>query len=249
MTRTACFAILVIFCSGSGAFGDNTLTLLNEAQSMVMGGVYTSPYTLSINGTPTLAICDDFLTDISNGFTWNAVATSESSLVASDTLSDALPSADVRFDTTPSTNPTALQQGSDYSVAAYLAEELFAVYQTDETAAGEISYAIWDLFDPGLLNSDNTGFGTLLESERMAALQYLAVARLATTPFSANEYVTVYTASPNSHISQEFLTVSMAEPPSSAILGLYVLSFGVLSLIFRRRIVKSTGPAASSRIG
>src|SRR6266481_5274888 len=72
-----------------------------------LAGVYSSPYTALIDGTPTLIICDDFQTDVSIGDTWTATKTNVASLV------NGL-STDVKFDT----GNTATQQ-HDYAAAAW----------------------------------------------------------------------------------------------------------------------------------
>src|ERR1035438_10716303 len=64
--------VLAVACLVSVAWATDTLTVQNPGAGSVMGGVYTSPYGISVNGTPTLLICDDFETDISLGLSWQA---------------------------------------------------------------------------------------------------------------------------------------------------------------------------------
>ena len=64
-------------CLGASAFAEDHLALQNVGAGFGMGGVFTSPYGISIDGSaPVLMICDDFSTEISLGQTWNAVETS-----------------------------------------------------------------------------------------------------------------------------------------------------------------------------
>src|ERR1700743_3518898 len=55
-------AVLVLTCA-IGASANVHLTFSSVNAGYVMGGVYTSPYKILVDGTPTLLICDDFLTD------------------------------------------------------------------------------------------------------------------------------------------------------------------------------------------
>ena len=48
--------MLVVACLVSVAWADDTLVLQNTGAGAAMGGVYTSPYGITVNGTPTLLI-------------------------------------------------------------------------------------------------------------------------------------------------------------------------------------------------
>ena len=104
---------LLVACLVSGARADN-LTLLDAGANAAMGGVYTSPYTVSVNGTPTLLICDDFTTDVSLGQNWTASATTLTT-VNSSTI------AGLKF----SGRPNAAAQ--NYVTAAVLAAQLMSL--------------------------------------------------------------------------------------------------------------------------
>jgi hypothetical protein len=234
-----------LLCVAASAFADN-LTLDNASAYYVMGGVYTSPYTITDNTTnqTTLMICDDFLTNISLGYSWNASITSLTALSG-----ESSPSTQVKFD-----NDNAAQQMWDYATAAYLANELMALSSFGNETAGEFSYAIWGIFDTQLLNSAyQAGLaagaeGKLNSTQLTAADNYLSQARAATigvyngtTSLSSLPYatdVTIYTSSPKTGTgsSQEFLKVTMAEPPSPALLGLDLLAVLGVILIARRRL-------------
>jgi hypothetical protein len=204
-----------------------------------MGGVYTSPYGISVNGTTVPLICDDFTTDISFGETWSAIPTTFSAIQSGDNPSG-----------TPKFTPADIQ---NYATVAVLAAELMALPDTSSYTEqlGEISYALWDVFDPGLLSSVNNPYGSITSGELSAAQGYLAGAQTlvqgATTAgvvtlskISINgspiQDMTIYTPDPKT-AAQEFVTVTMAEPPSLAVLAFYIL-FGAGSLLFfgRRRI-------------
>lgn len=106
-----------------------------------LGGFYTSPYQVSINGsaTSTPVICDDFSTEVSIGLTWNASETNLQTLATATA-----PLTTLKFD-----QSSLSLQLTNYEVAAYLAKELIT-YQPNsftDLAAEELSDAIWQVFD------------------------------------------------------------------------------------------------------
>ena len=229
--------VLLLVCMASAAWADQ-LTIVNAGANYVMGGVYTSPYGISIagvnGGAPVMLICDDFTTDISLGQTWTATETSFAQLQAG---------------TNPSGTPKfvpgilTLPQLQNYATAAVLSAQLMALPNLATETAGEISYALWGIFDAPLLNSTVNPFGTITTVELAAAQGYLAAARVlvanATTGNVVNlnqiqigdhsiSGMTIYTPSPLSS-SQEFLRVSMPEPSFPAVLAVDLL--GILGLI------------------
>lgn len=238
-------AVLAMGCLVPGAWCQAvSMTLDNAGYGNVMGGVYTSPYGISINNGPaTSLICDDFTTDISIGQSWTAVGTTLTTLTAADV-------ANLKFG-----NVANAAEG--YGVAAVLSAELLALPNqsgTNAITAGELSYAIWDVFDTGLLNSVNTGWGTLTSAELSAAQADLSAAETLVAAATTNGTVnlgaidvgglsiaslTIYTPNPLS-ASQEFLTVTMApasmpEPSYPAVLGIDLMAVVGLILFFRRR--------------
>jgi|HubBroStandDraft_4_1064222.scaffolds.fasta_scaffold112716_2 hypothetical protein len=238
---------LLAYC-GQGAFAQVSMTLTGVNEGYVMGGVYTSPYSITANGTPMLLICDDFTFDIpSIPYAWTAGTTSFASLDGETTASTS-----VRFD---QSSPT--QQVADYATAAVLAAELMALPSYYSEAAGEYSYAIWGVFDPTLLTSNPaSGVGSLTPGELSAAQGDLAAAKalvagatnasgvvnLSSISIDGNplEGLTIYTPLvPPGPNSQEFLSVSVAEPPSPALLGADLLALAGLILIARRRLASS----------
>jgi hypothetical protein len=230
--------IVLLGCFAASAYAQTVNMQLETAGAgYVMGntGVYTSPYGVSINGgTPTLVICDDFTTDITIGQTWTATETTLAALQAGTE-----PAGTPKFDPTP--NPEV----TNYAVAAVLAEELVTANPASETA-GELSYAIWGIFDTTLLNSTANQYGTLTTTELSAAQQDLANAQAVVASVTTNGVInlnmlpslTIYTPSaPNGlNSSQEFLQVSMAEPSYPAILAVDLLAVVGLIVVLRRRI-------------
>jgi len=262
-------AVLAVCTSGTFA-QDVSMTLTSVTGDGIMGGVYTSPYSITVGTTPMLLICDDFTYNIPTiPYSWTAQTTSLTSLQGETT-----PSTSVKFGETI-TQPTppsglpgtctsgdsacAKQQVLDYATAAVLAAQLMALGNYDSEEAGDLSYAIWGIFDPSLLTSNPaSGEGALSKSGYVvpgidggdlgAAEYYLsqaqsivnanALAHGGTVDLSLLPELTIYTpvGSPD---SQEFLGVSMAEPSYLSTLVFDLLGVGVLFVAFRRRLSRT----------
>lgn len=247
--------LVLLACFATGAFALDSLTLKNAGANAVMGGVYTSPYGISINGSSTsvLMICDDYTTDININDTWSANATSLTQINQSSV-------AGLKFATAPYNSSPGIQGGptkvsQDYATAVVLAAQLMSlpnIGTSSENAevAGELSYAIWGVFDAPLLTSVNTGYGTLTATELAAANSYLVAAQSlvagATTGGTVDltkisigghsiNGATIYTSTPLDK-SQEFILVSMPEPAYPAVLALDLLAVVGLIVVFRRRL-------------
>lgn len=252
-------SLLVVACLVSVARADDTLVLQSAGANSVMGGVYTSPYGITVNGTPTLLICDDFTTDISLGQTWTAAPTALTTVDAGDVGSLKFANAPYISNILGATPPTTplTTVAADYAVAAVLAAELETLPNIGTPAentevAGELSYALWGVFDAPLLTSINTGYGTLTGTELSVAKADLASAQalvaaatggagIALSNISVNgvslESMTVYTPTSPSGLasSQEFITVATPEPSFWSIFALDLLAAASLGFIFRRR--------------
>ena len=261
-----------------------------------MGGVFTSPYGITVDGTPMLLICDDFTTDISLYQTWNATQNTLTQLSSSTVTADNLKFPAAAYQDPPNTGilggdgTTSGDNNAaayDYAVEAVLAAEIAQIPNvgtTQETSqnailSGELSYAMWSVFDQTLYNnlntSGNTGFGSLNVDEVKAvdaAIAYaeglVNAATTGGTPTTSSftskwtgqqvtntidlggitnlnsivvggetiEGMTIYTPSSTTP-SQEFITVSMAEPSYPNTLALDLLAAGgVLLVAFRRRL-------------
>jgi hypothetical protein len=238
-------ALLMALCASS-ALASVSMTLTGVQGSYVMGGVYTSPYHISVDGAPMLLICDDFTFDIpSIPYSWTATTTNLSSL--------------------PIVNGTGVprfQSGDElynYSVAAVLAAQLMSLPSYNTATAGELSYAIWGIFDPVLI-TNNPGAGSIghLTQDELCAITNTAAGcgakpagflDLAKAVVDANKaanggvintaalpqlviYTPLVPPGPN---SQEFLGIRMIEPSVVAFLGSDLLGLAGLAMFIRRR--------------
>ena len=115
LLRPSHAATLLVVCLSSIVWAQSdTLTLENAGAGYVMGGVYTSPYGVSINNSaPVSLICDDFTTDVSLGQTWTATVTSFAQIQAGTAPQG-----------TPKFPMNAIQ---NYATAAVLAAELISL--------------------------------------------------------------------------------------------------------------------------
>jgi len=222
-------------CFAAAGLAQLTMQLVPPtASGPVLGGVYISPYTALINGTPTLVICDDFETDVSlNTPPWTAYATTVSSLQGEVT-----PNNTLKYDNSPMA--TAATQQSQYTVAAYLATQILHEQSLGHTTAqGDLSFALWGLFDTSLSGPLSGGWVTGQDltnaiTDLSNAETYVSTHNLTPSNF-AN--VTVYSPSPKS-ASQEYIVVT-PEPSGMAILVVELSGLLAVVYAFRRRAAQS----------
>ncbi len=136
-------AAMCLLTAGTGAFADSLpLTLQGGGSSYGTftyhdtnfgQDIYVGPYTVSVNGTNTNLVCDDYFTEISQGQNWNATAS---------TLNDASVQ-NMKFYGTFN-NVTVAQAA--YKEVFYLAAQMEKPANTGNMAA--IHYAIWEIMAP-----------------------------------------------------------------------------------------------------
>jgi hypothetical protein len=259
--KLLCAVVLLIGC-GTGAYAQ-TLELLNPPNSgYIEGGVYTSPYNISVNGSAMQLICDDFTTDISIGESWDATVTTLTTI-------DTGTVANLKFASSTYNGNILGGAGDvvqDYAIAAVLAGELLSLPSSDSADAGALSFAIWDVFDSTLLGSScasqNDPYGSLscgppndpngpsgewgaAYADLQNAISEVNSVMLGGSVNLANlgiASLTVYTGDP-AGVAQEFLQVSMPEPSSPVVLGLDLLGVAGLVWFVRRR----AGSAVTAR--
>ena len=242
-------AILGLLCFTTGAFATQSFTLTGAGPAN-LGGVYTSPYLATIQGVGSniAVFCDDFLDDVYIGETWQVNANKLSDLPLSD------PNSPLMWDTV-NTTAGKTKQVTDYITAALLATQLLNLGNPQSLEAEEISWAIWDVFDPTAplysatyLPAYATAIADYLTAAQIRANAIVSGAPTLSAAVSSFSNVTIYTPSPKDSTSvgscpagircglpQEFISVSMAEPSSPLLLGIDFLAIGGLVLAVRRR--------------
>jgi hypothetical protein len=242
-----------------------TFDLTGVGSGTVLDGIYTSPYTATINGVPQInAICDDFSDESYNPEDWTADVTSVSSL--GSTVDSTLMWGGASGNVTIGSNHDSwtLTQVQAYDVAAVLANEIVSApagsqYQQD------LSYALWGLFDPDGTATNPWGAfnyltGTGFSTDAGNALTYLENA-ITYTFLPANSVqvqadingATIYSYaggatcpdSPGGVCAnippQEFITVPEASTP--VLLAVDLLGFMALVGFLRKRMARSIRPA------
>jgi hypothetical protein len=244
----------VFVCCATGAFADDSFTLTG-VNGNSLGGVYTSPYVATISGVGSgiNVVCDDYLDEVYFNETWNVAVTNLGDALTS-TSTTGLGDANLKFDS--SSPASAYQQDLGYLTVSILTAQLLSNPTIPSTPLGaDLSYAIWDVFDPGASTGIDANASTLAANAASLAANYLSQAgtvagALALDNISA---VTIYTANPDGPgavnqqtcpgcgTPQEFVTVSMPEPSSPLLLGLDLLGVAGLIIFARRRLSRSLG--------
>jgi hypothetical protein len=225
-----------------------TLQLTGTNGGANLGGVYTSPYFATITtGSTTISsavICDDFADDSYLGETWTADVTHLSDLSSPNSL---------KWQGTTWQGQT-LTQAQEYMAAALLVEDLLPVYSTDAYKAGEYGFAIWALLDPadnplGYIGNSNT----VSQVKTYINSAVAEVSGSSATTLSQFSNVNIYTYDSALSLAagqpsgcggcapspQEFIAVSMAEPPAPLLLLFYFSIASGLVFVFRRRMFKA----------
>ena len=170
----------------------------------------TFPYLISINGgTPVDMMCDDVLTEITPGESWNANAYS---LTAAN-----LP--DFKFGADGLT---------DYEEAAWI--ETGVVKGT--IASGDGNAAVWSIFDPSFNTTiDHSAINAILNNAANAVaagnLNYSGITIYTPNPFNSAQEMIFGTVTPN--------CPKAPEPATSAMLGGGLLALGFLGRRLRQR--------------
>jgi len=229
MKKMAFIAALLLSSGGASLFAASTLQLIGPpSNGITLDNIYISPYTALINGVSTPVICDDFVDEVQLGESWSATVSNVGALASN-----------VKWATDPGV--AGYNEQASYNEAAWLATQLLSP-TTTSVQAGEISYAIWAVFDPidvkSWLSAD-----LATTSAVFGKTGYLAQASAFSTTNFSN--VLVYTPVAGSQsccgVPQEFLaltppTVGTPEASGVATLGVDFLGLMALVAVFRRRI-------------
>jgi hypothetical protein len=223
--------LLILACAGAAMAGSSSMQLTN-AGSNVLGGVYVGPYYAIIDGVSNVAIiCDDFADETFVGQTWQANVTNvaaNSTTLMSTRLG--LPAA---------------QQSQMYATAAYLATQLMSgatcppgtLNCKAANYAGDIQFAIWQLFDPA--DPNGMPFSYLSGYDLTNAAAWLIYA-LGHAPSIANDANILVYSPVGGGPPQEFLRVTTPEPAAIALLAVQLLGLTGVVVCVRRRKTRAT---------
>jgi hypothetical protein len=212
------FAV-VLSCLAGHAIAGTTLTLTGAGNYTVLDGIYVSPYTATVGtiaNTP--VICDDFVDEVTLGESWNTSVGTVGSTA---------------------TGLFGTENSRGYGEVAWLSEQLLA-NESNSLLQGQISYAIWSVFEGSAVTSWLNAWGDTTTEAGVAYWLGQAAANVP-GPGSGSTFsnVTVYTPSPSGlpgtpGQAQEFLVVGTPEASSVANLAVDFLAFGALLFVFRR---------------
>src|ERR1039457_1184283 len=137
LSTLALVAVIALMCMPTVAFGDEVTMKLGQPTTPYPNGVYVDPYPISVNGatTPSLLSCDDYATEISVNFEWNA-----NRYLLGD-LNTAVSGTTPKFN---ATNWWGYSVQEMYDAAAVLTVDLL-LHPANEALD---SYALWSIFDP-----------------------------------------------------------------------------------------------------
>jgi len=214
---------LLTVCCGLGAVYAATQTpmqLTGPGPNGALSSIYVGPYAATIGGGSAIpVICDDFADDTYLGESWTANI----------------------FNSTDLGNPADLSQTKwgnvgKYQEAAWLGLQLVntptnAACGGASNCAGDIQFAIWQLFDPG-----QNPIGRLTGGDASNATNWLtSAANQSYNNFTLYSYVPgTATGCPGPCTApQEFMVVHTPEASGLALLGADFLGFAALLLLFK----------------
>jgi PEP-CTERM motif len=207
-TRTlVSFIVLAVALSiASTAKADSVTVTLTGVSGGVQGGVYTSPYYATVGTSANVPIvCDDYSHTVYMGESWTASVSTFADL------------SNARFWQTGGGSLAANQAATLhlYDEAAYLFNELYL----QPGQSGDISFALWAIFDPTEVKSSAGWTST--------AAWWLASAQSQT--YTAGEFSNFKVLTPISPTSPQEYLVRTPEPSSALLLGIGLLAIFAFS--------------------
>ncbi len=195
------------------------VTLLNAGNPLAVnptGQFYVGPYTLTLNGIATPAMCVDDFIDNNIGDKWQANVTS---VTSSDFGKTYLGN---NGETIEGYHATSSQL---YTAEAYL----FSLITKPGADRADIQEAAWAIMDPKTLSQ-------VFNSEETKVQNYLQAAYDNSPSFDASGYSIISDVTKNG--KQEFIVASAPEPASFALFGGGLLAAGAARFLRRRKEVK-----------
>lgn len=193
------FVVLAVALSvASTAKADSVTVTLTGDSGGVQGGVYTSPYYATVGTTTNVPIvCDDYAHSVYLGESWTASVSTFANL------------SNARF--WQGTQAATLQL---YDEAAYLFNELYL----QPSQRGDISFALWAIFDPSQVKS-SAGWTS-------NAAWWLASAQSQT--YTVGEFSDFRVLTPLSSTSPQEYLVRTPEPSIVVMLGIGLIAVVIL---------------------
>ena len=202
-----CFVVLAAALSiTSSAKADTVAVTLTGVSGGVQGGVYTSPYYATVGTLTNVPIvCDDYSHEVYLGESWTASVSTFADL------------SQARFWQTSGGSQAADQATTLqlYDEAAYLFNELYL----QPGQRGDISFALWAIFDPSQVES-SAGWTS-------NSAWWLASAQ--TQTYTAGEFSNFEVLTPISTTSPQEYLIRTPEPSAALLLGIGLLAIFAFS--------------------
>jgi hypothetical protein len=231
--KTICTAVVTLASLVPPVLAQTVTMDVTNLGNNILGGVYVGPYYATVgNQTNVPIICDDFYDATSANRPWQATVST----------------VDQNSSTwlTKKLHLSATAEAADYEEAAYLAEQLVSPTVTCPSkadCAGDIQFAIWNIFDPSASNGRggyrNGPLSYIGGSDLSNAVWWIQKVTtlyqqhaLSTVQFSNVTVYSPYPAGP----PQEFLRVNTAEAPALAALCADLLVLAAGAFLLRRKM-------------
>jgi PEP-CTERM motif len=202
-----CLVVLAVaLCIPSSAKADSVAVTLTGVSGGVQGGVYTSPYYATVGTLTNVPIvCDDYSHEVYMGESWTASVSTFADL------------SQARFWQTSGGSQAADQAATLqlYDEAAYLFNELYL----QPSQRGDISFALWAIFDASQVES-SAGWDS-------NAAWWLTSAQ--TQTYTAGEFSNFEVLTPIAPTSPQEYLVRTPEPSAGLLLGVGLLAIFAFS--------------------